>query len=136
MPPKPHIKSRIEERRANIAILSRSGVQVQEIARQLGVSNATVSNDLKEIHAMWREEQIQAIDDAVARQLVELDFLRQECIREKGMKTSVKVKSLIDIQQQEAKLLGLYAPNRTEVSTPEPIQIKWLMSNESNDTDT
>lgn len=136
MPPNPREKTVIEKRRATVAQMCLAGASNGDVARHLGVSDATISKDLKVMRNRWRDEQIVAIDLSIGQQLAELDWMRTQVRGDKDMKLSVKVRTLLDIQQQEAKLLGLYAPTRTEVSAPEPIQIKWLMSDESNDTDT
>ena len=136
MPPKPKDPTRIEKRRATVANMCLAGASSRDIAKQLGVSDATVSNDLKAMREYWKKEQVTATQEAIAQQLAELDWMRTQVRGNSDVKLTLKIRTLLDIQQQEAKLLGLYAPTRTEVSAPEPIQIKWLMSDESNDTDT
>jgi len=48
------------------------------IARELGVSQSTVSSDLKTIRRQWRESQIRDFDEAVTVELKRVDALERE----------------------------------------------------------
>lgn len=136
MPPKPKDPTRIEKRRATVANMCLAGASSRDIAKQLGVSDATVSNDLKAMREYWKKEQVTATQEAIAQQLAELDWMRTQVRGNSDVKLTLKIRALLDIQQQEAKLLGLYAPARTEVTNTEPIEVIWRMVDEADNSDT
>lgn len=141
----------IIKRRKEVARLYLKGYTQQQIADQLDVSRVTINRDVQSVLAQWREETNHDTSERVAKQAMELADMRlrawsayQKAVgegkdAEKRPRTERELNALallLRIQEREAKLYGLDAPSRTEVSTPEPIQIKWLMSDESNDTNT
>ena len=143
----------MQKRRKEVASLYLKGYTQQQIADKLEVSRQTINGDVQAVLAQWREETSHAMSERVAKQAMQLEDMRlrawtaytkavaenrdgQSEKRSRGEKELNALALLLRIQEREAKLYGLDAPNRTEVSTPEPVQIKWLMSNESNNTDT
>ena len=143
----------IVKRRREVARLYLKGYTQQQIADQLEVSRVTINRDVQAVLAQWQEETSHDTSERVAKQAMELADMRlrawsayQKAVgeskdgqAEKRPRTERELNALallLRIQEREAKLYGLDAPTRTEVSTPEPIQIKWLMSDESNDTNT
>jgi len=143
----------MQKRRKEVANLYLKGYTQQQIADKLEVSRQTINGDVQAVLAQWRDETSHDMSERVAKQAMELADMRlrawsayQKAVGENRDGQSEKrprsekelnaLALLLRIQEREAKLYGLDAPNRTEVSTPEPIQIKWLMSDESNDTDT
>ena len=143
----------MQKRRKEVASLYLKGYTQQQIADKLEVSRQTINGDVKAVLAQWREETSHAMSERVAKQAMQLEDMRlrawtaytkavaenrdaQSEKRPRSEKELNAIALLLRIQEREAKLYGLDAPNRTEVSTPEPVQIKWLMSNESNNTDT
>ena len=69
---------RMEQRRQQVAELYLKGSSQMQIARQLGVSQSTVSTDLKAIRREWRDSRIRDFDEAVAVELRKLDNLERE----------------------------------------------------------
>jgi predicted transcriptional regulator len=69
---------RIEQRRQQAAELYLKGTTQAEIARELNVSQATISDDLKAIRREWRDSRIRDFDEAVAMELKKLDHLERE----------------------------------------------------------
>ena len=143
----------MQKRRKEVASLYLKGYTQQQIADKLEVSRQTINGDVQAVLAQWREETSHAMSERVAKQAMQLEDMRlrawtaytkavaenrdgQSEKRPRSEKELNAIALLLRIQEREAKLYGLDAPNRTEVSTPEPVQIKWLMSNESNNTDT
>lgn len=141
----------IVKRRKEVASLYLKGYTQQQIADRLEVSRVTINRDVQAVLAQWRDETSHDMSERVAKQAMELADMRlrawsayQKAVgeskengqRPKSEKELNALALLLRIQEREAKLYGLDAPSRTEVSTPEPIQIQWLMSDESNDTDT
>lgn len=64
--------------RRNIATLYLRGKVQQEIAKELGISQATVSRDLKVIQEDWVRESAQALDQRKAIELAKVDALELE----------------------------------------------------------
>ena len=140
MPADAQGKFTVEQRREQVAQLYLAGATQPAIAKQLGVALGTVNRDIQHVKAVWRERQIEAMDDAVAKHLEELDFMRREILKKyagDGNKDKTQPKRpmnpseavrildrLIAIQEREAKLLGLDAPQRQHVTTtPTTIEI-------------
>jgi predicted transcriptional regulator len=68
----------IEQRRRQIATLYLKGTPQAEIARELGVSQGTVSSDLKAIRREWRDSRIRDFDEVVDVELKKIDQLERE----------------------------------------------------------
>jgi predicted transcriptional regulator len=81
-------KVQIEHRRAQVAELYLKGETQAAIARELGVSQATISSDLKAIRKEWKESRVRDYDEALAEQLKRQEVLRPEAW--KGWKESWK----------------------------------------------
>lgn len=118
------------------------------IASELGIDQSTVSRDLKEIRAMWRDSTLRDFDEAKSIQLAKIDALeatyweawgrslttRESLINESGesdakgafTKTITRREVMLGnpaylagVERciaERCKLLGLYAPIKTEVS--------------------
>lgn len=71
-------QTEILQHRAAIAELYLSGATQMQIADELGVSQATISRDIKAIHEAWRESALVDFDDAKARELARIDKLERE----------------------------------------------------------
>jgi DNA-directed RNA polymerase specialized sigma24 family protein len=73
--PKPNVHRRLEllRRRQAIADLYVQGFSQMAIAERLGISQATVSADLKQIRREWRESAIRDFDHAQDRELAKID---------------------------------------------------------------
>ena len=69
---------RIEQRRQQVADLYLRSWTQAAIARELAVSQATVSADLKAIRREWRDSQIRDFDEAVAIELRTIGHLERE----------------------------------------------------------
>ena len=71
-------KLQIEQRRQEVGGLYLKGSTQAQIARELGVSQSTVSTDLKAIRREWRDSRIRDFNDAVAIELKKLVHLERE----------------------------------------------------------
>jgi predicted transcriptional regulator len=106
----------IEERRRKVAGLYLSRVKQEDIARQLGVSQPTVSLDIKAILAEYRAERHEQID----REAAELDAMEQQAAAGfTRRKDRQWLETRLKIKDRRAKLLGLDAPTKQEVSGPD-----------------
>lgn len=104
-----------EARRRKVAALLMAGVSDQTtIAEQLGVSNATISRDIKVIEAEWQAAAVQDIAAAKGKDLQRterlIQALWQDAIKGKWLATD----RIIALMQHRAKLLGLEAPQKRE----------------------
>ena len=119
------------------------GERQHQIAVGLGVSQVTVSNDLRELQKRWRAETVRDLDDAKAQELAKVDELereywdawqnscedaetiRQEASEKKVDKVIKTAKGqagdprfLAGVQwciEKRCKILGLDAPDKHEV---------------------
>lgn len=78
MPVSRQRKLEIEKRRLKVAELALKGCRQLEIAERLGVTQATVSLDLKHLRDEWRQGARDDIAAEVARQLEKLSLLERE----------------------------------------------------------
>lgn len=120
-----------------------SGHSQMEIGALLGISQAQISRDLKQVQQQWREQTTLDLDEAKQRELARIDTLERtywdawRLSKEERTKTRTSSKGqdksasiekesltgnpayLAGVQwciEQRCKLLGLNAPTRTEVT--------------------
>lgn len=112
-------KIMLQDRRRRIAEIYAKypKIKQREVADMLGVDRAQVSRDLKIITQEWQEERITAFEIHLARQLEELEEIKDDCKQRLGRIknahqgsrwTEMQIKCL----DRQAKLLGLYAPEK------------------------
>ena len=73
----PQEETKIQHRRKQVVDLHANGSTQTAIARELGVSQATISSDIKATHEEWKESRARKHDDALAEQLKELKFIAE-----------------------------------------------------------
>ena len=119
-----------EQRRKEVARLYLHGNSQRAIAEILGVGVATVNRDISYIQDEWKKTQLETMDNAIAKQLTELDFMRKQFLSKYTTKDLSPLDAvhildrLFKVQEREAKLLGLDAPQRQHVTTtPTTIEI-------------
>jgi len=71
-------QAEIASRRAKVAALALTYVPQNQIARQLGVSTATVSGDLKAVKAAWLADAKTDVQEAAVMELASLDRLETQ----------------------------------------------------------
>ncbi len=84
----PQEDTRIQHRRKQVADLHAEGSTQAAIARELDVSQATISSDLKTIHEEWKESRVGKIDEVRAEHLKKIEFIVREGL--KGWERSQK----------------------------------------------
>jgi len=67
-----------DDRLEKIGRLYLQGETQQAIAQELGVSQPTVSIDLKELRSRWRQSAIRDFDEAIAQELAKIDLVERE----------------------------------------------------------
>lgn len=114
---------RIAERRAQVAKLVISGMRQRSMASMLGVSVATINDDMKHIRAAWRESMFQATDDAKAIDIERTDEIIKNLWTDAVIKgDNSKLDRLIRVLELRSKILG-YALGDPEKDKPQSQQI-------------
>lgn len=119
------------ERRRQVASMHLARVAQREIARRLSISESAVSKDLKAIRGEWAKEARDNVGTATLRELATLDAdearFRAKMAASKDEEQQVRLYSLIlKIMERRARLLGLDAPLKAQVSGPDggPIEVQ------------
>lgn len=76
--PIPRTKTQASQHRPLVAALYLKGYTQLEIGEQLGISQMTVSRDLKLLQEMWRQSAVNDIETAKHRELEKIDVLESE----------------------------------------------------------
>ena len=105
VPVKPNKRFEIRERRRKTADFYVKGWRQADIAHELGVAQATVSNDLKAVQQEWRESAIHDINLLRQRELQKLDRIERECWQEweRSKQPSQSAKVRTDGNQQKTE---------------------------------
>lgn len=129
----------VEERRRRVAELARERKSGTEIARELDVSEATVSRDLAEWRARCVEDGKRAHAERVGEELAVLDEVEGGLVASFRQKLDAQDKArvaaaIVKCHEQRAKVLGLYAPTKTEAKVEghvlaERTELERLMAN-------
>jgi hypothetical protein len=105
-----------EERRKTVSANLVGGRSYRQIAEALGVSHGTVGNDVRILLGRWQREQLQNTEEWVLLAVVRLDQMLQ-AIWPGVLKGDPQTIALaLRIEERRAKLLGLDAPERREVT--------------------
>jgi hypothetical protein len=117
----------IADRRRKVAALALARVSQQEIARQLNVSEATISKDLAFARAQWAAERQADIGAERAQELARLAAdeaqWRRKLQAEPGLLGQLGIYDRIHrIGERRAKMLGLDAPTKIAPTTPDGAQ--------------
>lgn len=112
-------KISIAERRHRVARLCARKLTQREIARTLGISQATVSRDVGEIEKQWMAEARAELDSHRARELSELQAMERDLatIAATDPDPSVKIRAMAERRQVKARIasmIGLDAPAKHE----------------------
>lgn len=130
--PTPEEKLLIDERRRKVTALWLSHVTQEEIARQIGVSQKTVSVDIKAIREEYKADRTEMID----REAAELDHIERECaLRYRQDKAGEWLDRRLKVKDRRAKLLGLDAPAKIDARSEVTGSIRLGWDDGPNDTD-
>jgi predicted transcriptional regulator len=109
-------------RRERVAEMYLQGMSQNQIAKQIGMSQKSISNDIVEIRTQWVNSSIRDFDAMRGEQLAKIDRVEAEyCAAWERSKANGDddprymqgVERCVD---QRCKLLGLNAPVRTEIT--------------------
>lgn len=114
----------MEHRRVLVSALLLSGRTYRQISEQLGhqgieAAPNTVANDVREIRRIWREEFTQAYMEHASQHLALLHAMKRTLVPkvlDPNKPNLWAVDRVLGILDREAKLLGLDAPSKIEVS--------------------
>jgi len=135
MPADAQGKFTVEQRRTQVSQMYLAGATQPVIAKTLGVGLATVNRDIKHIQGVWKQAQLETMDEAIVKHLAELDYIRQQLRNDYANSKSVSsLKELIRVQEREAKLLGLDAPVK-QVTNHSPQRIEIVFGEQDVPTD-
>jgi predicted transcriptional regulator len=99
-----------------------------EIGERLGVTQATVSRDLKALHGEWLQSALRDVDDAKAEELAKIDRLEREYWEQwensktnregetkgAGMSYGAGIERCIE---RRCKILGIEAPKHIDLTS-------------------
>lgn len=113
----------ILRRQARVAQFSLAYVPQAAIALELGVSKATISNDMKTIRQAWLEDAKTDIQTALVRELGSLDRLESRLWTQFGSGKAITndertrtALAILRTKERRAKLLGFDQPDLLEVT--------------------
>lgn len=111
----------IAERRKQALVLRRSGLSLRDIGERLGVDHKTIHEDIRVmLEASIREN----VDNAETLRAMELERLDNMLLRIQPQVNNGHLGAIdraLRISEQRAKLLGLFAPVKQDVS----VKITW-----------
>lgn len=106
---------RIEERRKKVSQLYLRHQPQTEIARVLGVTQATISTDLAALREQWKSAGLMNTDEVKQREAVELDEMEAEAAVEFSKRKQYEwMDRRLKIKERRAKLLGLDEPAKVD----------------------
>lgn len=110
----------ILERRREVARLRLSGVRDQrEVAARLDVSVGTINGDFKAINEQWAQETTMDVDAEKQIDLARIDALIVALWDKARDGDERAIAQVLNLMQHRAKLLGLNAPEKRELSGDE-----------------
>ena len=86
-----------------------------DIAKDLGVSQQTISNDLVELQARWQDKAVRDMDAAIAEELAKIDDQEREC-----WDAWVRTKQAAEIHQQRKGEMAAGDVDYTTLTTKQP----------------
>ena len=115
----------IEARRARVASLLLAGVSDQsKIAEQVGVDRTTISRDIKQIEQRWQLAAVQDIAAAKGKDLERIERLIAALWEDARKGKWLATDRVLALMQHRAKLLGLEAPAKQDISMDAGVRIE------------
>lgn len=111
-------KAKREERLTKVSALLKARYSYRQMARELGVSKSQIAKDVKTLFERWREEGMRNIDRQVAMDLKTIDEAMQRLYPNLQSGDPEAIRTMLKCMERRAKLLGLDAPERREISGP------------------
>jgi len=105
-------KLKIEERRRRVVEMASLGMTAQKVADELGCSPQTVERDLAAIRQRIRPESIAGHDATILNRAIEMASAQYL-----SNPTRNNMAALLAAMERRAKLLGIDAPRRADITT-------------------
>jgi transcriptional regulator with XRE-family HTH domain len=107
----------IEERRRHVAALTLRGLTQKTIARQLGVTQPLISQDLAALREQWRQQSLADLATIKIREAAKLDAMEEEiALRYSEGRDPHYLHLQIRVMTRRAHLLGLDEPKQEQIS--------------------
>jgi transposase len=128
---------RAEERRVKVSeMYFRLGMRQQEIAEQLGTSQASIARDIKILLARWKEASLSDIREFRGKELADLAEMERDCALEfQKTKDPRFMSERRQIKKRRSEMLGLDAPVSISGPGGGPIQVQAVPLNPAELTD-
>lgn len=123
-------EAEIEARRRQVAAALLAGADnFSGIAKELGVSHQTIGRDVRAIEEQWQAAAVKDIATAKGRMLGRIQRAIAALWPKVRGGDERAISQLVSLMQLEAKLLGLNAPEKRELSTANDIPLKIIIEN-------
>ena len=109
-------RAQIEERRKKVAANLLGGLTYRQMAGALDVSLGTIANDVKIILGRWEREQVQDVSEWVELESRRLERMLNAIWNDAIDGKSSAIDRALRIMERRAKLLGLDAPSKQQIS--------------------
>ena len=111
-----------EERRRTVAANFLAGLTFRQIAEATNCGLGTVSRDVEAIVERWQKEQVQLVGEQRQVDLQRLDLVLN-AIWERVLHGDLSaIDRYMKVAEHRARLLGLYAPQKTAFTDPEGVE--------------
>lgn len=125
---KPGDKERLLLRRHRVLKYRLAGKSYRDISRMVGISESTVSADIQAILEPVEESARKNVELYIKLELERLDKMARPVWFSATRGDTAAVDQILKIMQRRAKLLGLDAPTKREVSGPEGGPLEFMDS--------
>ena len=92
-------------------------ISQERIAKELGISQPTVSRDIKVLVKRWKEAALSDVDERRGQELAELEGMELDCAVQFSASKDVRwLGQRLRVKERIAKMLGLDAPEKRQVT--------------------
>ena len=106
----------IAARREQVAALLMARRSQREIATALNTPLTTIHRDIEALRIEWRNDRMVAADQVISEELQRLAFAERAIMPAVSRADLMAIDRLLRIMERRAKLLGLDAPKRYEIT--------------------
>lgn len=110
-------KAEIIKRQILALDLKLSGWSYRKIGEKLNISHVQAFDDVKNAIAELNSQKLEVTGDYVAIELERLDMLTKGLEPMAAVGNPIAVNAYVKVMDQRAKLLGLYAPAKTDITS-------------------
>ena len=106
----------IAARREQVAALLMARRSQREIAKSLNTPLTTIHRDIEALRMEWRADRMVAADQVISEELQRLAFAEKAIMPAVSRGDLMAIDRLLRVMERRAKLLGLDAPKRYEIT--------------------